>query len=161
LAPRQRFGSRKRFGYPLLKALTLFDPGGGATPHQIPLPHARQEAPPVGRLLRHLARGDVPVLDRAFASFANPWLARRAGVHLLLRLRRGPWARPGTRRTVRRRLGRAAGDRPAPLAPPAVRGKLCAARIRFVRADEARRVLAGDGDHGGATFYRFRVAQSH
>src|SRR5439155_17310453 len=107
---RKRLGSKKRFGYPLLKVLTLFDLGSGAMLHQIPLPHRRQEAPLLGRLLRRLKLGDVLILDRAFASFWNLLQAQRAGVHLLVRLKRcfwakAPGARPGTRRTSVKRLG--------------------------------------------------------
>jgi Transposase DDE domain len=104
-ALRERFGSRKPHGYPLLRALTLFELGGGAMLHQVALPHRRQEAPLLGRLLRHLSRGDVLVLDRAFASFGNFCLAAAAGVHLVARLRAPLVARRGTRRTVLRRLG--------------------------------------------------------
>jgi hypothetical protein len=104
-ALRGRFGCKKPLGYPLVRALTLFELGGGAMLHQVPLPHRRQEAPLLGRLLRHLSRGDVLVLDRAFASFGNLCLAAAAGVHLVARLRAPLVARRGTRRTVLARLG--------------------------------------------------------
>jgi hypothetical protein len=105
-ALRKRLGSRKQFGYPLLKAVTLVDLGSGAIVHQIPLPQARQEAPLVGRLLRHLAGGDVLILDRAFASFWNLLQGQCSGVHLLIRLKKNLWAGNSMRRTLIKHLGK-------------------------------------------------------
>src|ERR1700691_2420709 len=61
---RKKFGSKKRFGFPLLKVVTLFDLASGVMLGQIPLPHRRQESPVLGRLLQWARRGDVVVLDR-------------------------------------------------------------------------------------------------
>jgi putative transposase len=105
-ALRKRFGSKKPFGYPLLRVLTLFDLSSGAMLHQIPMPHRRQEAPLVARLLKHLCPGDVLILDRAFASYVNACAARVAGVELLIRLKRCLWSKPGTRRTILQSLGK-------------------------------------------------------
>jgi hypothetical protein len=111
-ALRSRFGSKKRYGYPLVRVLTLFDLCSGAILHQIPVPHRRQEAPLVARLLKHLCRGgqallgEVLILDRAFASYVNFCAARLEGIELLIRLKKCLWSKPGTRRTTVRRLGR-------------------------------------------------------
>jgi hypothetical protein len=102
---RKRLGSKKPFGYPLLKSLSLFNLCNGVMTHQIPLPHKRQEAPLVGRILRRLLKGDLLLLDRAFASFWNMLQAQQSGIHLLVRLKKCFWAKAGTRRTVIKRLG--------------------------------------------------------
>ncbi len=107
---RGRFKSKKPFGFPLLKAVTLFDLASGALIRQVAVPHRRQEGPLLQRLLRHLRRGDVLVLDRAYASYANLCDAVGRGTHLVARLKRNLFAAAGTRRTARRCPGRAKGD---------------------------------------------------
>jgi hypothetical protein len=99
---RHRFGSKKPFGYPLSKVLTLFELASGLMLHQIPMPHHRQEAPLVGRVLRHLLPGDVLILDRAFASFLNFCQALQGKMHLLIRLKKNLQAGRGNRRVIRR-----------------------------------------------------------
>ena len=64
---RGRSKSKKPFGFPLLKAVTPFDLASGALIRRVAVPHRRQEGPLLQRLLRHLRRGDVLVLDRAYA----------------------------------------------------------------------------------------------
>lgn len=103
---RSRFGSKKPFGFPLMRVVSLFELGGGLMLHQIPVPYKRQEAPLVGRLLRRLVSGDVLILDRAYASFANLLEARRRGMHLLIRLKKGLQAGSGAHRQSVERLGR-------------------------------------------------------
>ena len=102
---RKKFGSKKRFGFPLLKAVTLFDLASGAILGQIPLPHRRQESPVLGRLLRWARRGDVVVLDRAYPAFFSLCQARRCGVELVIRLKKNLFAKAGSRRKIKKRLG--------------------------------------------------------
>ena len=103
---RKAFGSKKTYGFPLLKSLSLSNLCNGVMTHQIPLPHDRQETPLVGRILRHLLKGDILILDRAFASFWNLLQAQQQGIHLLVRLKQCFWAKAHTRRTVIKRLGK-------------------------------------------------------
>lgn len=103
---RQAFGSKKAFGFPLLKSLSLVNLCNGVMTHQIPLPHDRQETPLLTRLMRYLLKGDLLILDRAFASFWNLLQAREKGIHLLVRLKKCFWAKAGTRRTVIKKLGK-------------------------------------------------------
>ena len=103
---RKKFGSKKPFGFPLLKVVTLFDLASGAMLRQISLPHKRQESPVLGRLLRWARLGDVAVLDRAYPAFSNLCEARRRGVELITRLKKNLFARAGTRRTVIKKLGK-------------------------------------------------------
>ena len=103
---RKHLGSKKPFGYPLLKSLSLVNLCSGVMTHQIPLPHKRQETPLLGRMLRHLLRGDVLILDRAFASFWNLLQGQQSGIHLLVRLKKCFCAKAGTRRTLIKRLGK-------------------------------------------------------
>ena len=90
---RKKFGSKKPFGFPLLKVVTLFDLASGAMLRQISLPHKRQESPVLGRLLRWARLGDVAVLDRAYPAFSNLCEARRRGVELITRLKKNLFAR--------------------------------------------------------------------
>lgn len=102
---RKKFGSKKQFGFPLLKAVTLFDLSSGAMLGQIPLPHRRQESPVLGRLLQWARLGDVVVLDRAYPAFYSLCQARRCGVELIIRLKKNLLARAGSRRKIKTRLG--------------------------------------------------------
>ena len=115
---RQRRAARRRprnvgaLGFPVVKALALFDLGAGVLLKLIPLPLHRQEMSVAVRLLAHLGFGDVLVADRAFCSFAWLALLLRVGVEAAVRLPerqrvgtrgRGDGSRPhGTRRRVRR-----------------------------------------------------------
>jgi hypothetical protein len=103
---RKKFGSKKPFGLPLLKAVTLFCLGSGAMLWQIPLPHNRQESPVLASLLERVRRGDLIILDRAYPAFFSLCEARRRGVELIIRLKKNLFARAGSRRTVKKRLGK-------------------------------------------------------
>ena len=103
---RKKFGSKKPFGFPLLKAVTLFSLGSGAMLWQIPLPYKRQESPVLANLLGRVRRGDLIILDRAYPAFFSLCQARQRGVELIIRLKKNLFARAGSRRTVNKRLGK-------------------------------------------------------
>lgn len=103
---RRWLGSKNRFGFPLMKVVSLLSLSSGVMLHQIALPHRRGEAPLLGRLLRRIAPGAVLVMDRAFASFANLHAITRAGADALIRIKTNCLAKNGTSRQVLRRLGK-------------------------------------------------------
>ncbi|MGD0138155.1 MAG: IS4 family transposase [Tepidisphaeraceae bacterium] len=72
--------------YPVPKLLAMLDLGSGLISKVIALPHARQERTCLGRLLSYLQPGDVLLLDRGFAGFAQVAMMLAAGVHCCMRL---------------------------------------------------------------------------
>lgn len=103
---RKKFGSKKPFGFPLMKVVTMFDLSSGAMLWQIAVPHRRQESPVLGCLLKQARRGDVVSLDRAYPSFFNLAQARRRAVDLIIRLKKNLFAKAHSRRTVKKKLGK-------------------------------------------------------
>ncbi len=99
-------GSKKPFGYPLLRVLTLFDLSTGAMLHQILCRTAGSEPPLVSAAAQSPASQRHTDPRRAFASYVNLQAARVAGIELLIRLKRCLWSKPGTRRTAIKRLGK-------------------------------------------------------
>jgi len=103
---RKWLGSKNRFGFPLMKVVTLFNLSSGVMQHQIPLPHRRGEAPLLGRLLRLATPAAVIVMDRAFASFANLHAVLQWPGDAVIRLNSRLLAKKNSLRRVIKRLGK-------------------------------------------------------
>ena len=102
---RSWLGSKKPFGYPLIRVVSLFCLQSGMLLHQIPLPHRRSEAPLIQRILLKIRPESVLVLDRAYGSFVNLHQAISRKIDLVIRLKSTSIACAHTRRTRLKKLG--------------------------------------------------------
>jgi hypothetical protein len=101
-------GPNPTLSYPCPKLLALMDWSTGLIRKVIVLPYGRQELSCFCRMFRHLSKGDLVLLDRAYGSFVHLSMLAAQGVHACIRLPRStvtaPWA---NRKFIPvRRLGR-------------------------------------------------------